>query len=130
MSLWWNCTFSMIGPEAEIKRFHDGLPGLEQAPEDDPLWHHATVTVRHIGFLCVKASRNHGGMTPEQMVHEFPSLSFVGTMSTDNSDRWWTFEGHGGETTWKEFTLEVPEYDPECDPDEYNPDELLMPASD
>jgi hypothetical protein len=33
----------VIGPADEIKRFRDGLPGLEQAAEDGPLWHSAKV---------------------------------------------------------------------------------------
>ena len=98
MSMWWDCEFCVIGPGSEIKRFSDGLPDLEQ-PWDDWLglcsgfdqlgvvregdeiddriqyliWHHATVMVRNIGFLCVKASRNHGGGIPQQMIHQFPA---------------------------------------------------------
>jgi hypothetical protein len=32
--MWWDCTFGVIGPAEEIERFHNFLPGLEQAPDD------------------------------------------------------------------------------------------------
>ena len=110
MSVWWECSFSVIGPADEIERFRQGLPGLEQTVDDGPLWHSAKVKLGNAGLLCVAASRNYGGTShAEQMVYEFPALTFVGSVSADMApDRWWAFEGRGGETTWHEFTVEPP----------------------
>jgi hypothetical protein len=46
MSMWWDCAFCVIGPADEIERFRIGLPGLEQALDDGPLWNHAHWTKR------------------------------------------------------------------------------------
>jgi hypothetical protein len=76
--------------------------GLEQAPDDGPLWHSgAKVKVSNAGFLCVDALRNYGGTSrAEQMVCEFPALTFLGSVNADMDPyRWWAFDGRGGETT-------------------------------
>jgi hypothetical protein len=98
----------VIGPVNKIERFRIGLPGLEQAPDDGPLWHYARVKVRNPGFLCVAASRNYGGTShAEQMVREFPLLSFVASVNADmDTDRLYSFEGRSGDTTWPEFMIE------------------------
>jgi hypothetical protein len=108
MSVWWECSFSVVGPADEVERFRNALPGLGQAPDDGQIWHDAKVKVSNAGFLCVEASRNYGGTSrAEQMVCEFPLLTFVGAISADMDPyRWWTFDGRGGETTWHEFTIE------------------------
>src|SRR5437764_697010 len=108
MSCWWDCTFSVIGPADQIERFRKGLPGLEQAPGDEPFWHYATVMLSDAGFLCVAAGRNYyAHHNIVQMVDEFSALTFVGSVRADmDPDTWSTFEGRSGETTWQEFTIE------------------------
>lgn len=62
-----------VGPADQIRRFRDGLPGLEQAPDDGPIWHDAKVKVSNAGFVCVEASRNYGGTSrAEQMATSSP----------------------------------------------------------
>jgi hypothetical protein len=105
MSVWWECSFSVIGAADEIERFRDSLPGLQRAPDDSPLWPFAKVKVRNAGFLSVEVSRNYGGMDhAEEMVCQFPLLTFVGSISADiDPYTWWTFDGRKGETTWHKF---------------------------
>jgi hypothetical protein len=114
MSVWWECSFCAIGPADEIERFRDSLPGLQQAPDDGWLWPFAKVKVRNAGFLCVEVSRNYGGMDhAEQMVGQFPHLTFVGSINADIDPwTWWTFDGRNGEATWHKFTAPVDETEP------------------
>ena len=75
MRLWCHCAFCVIGRPTRSSDFALGCQGLEQALDDGPLWHHAKITVRDPGFLCVAASRNYGGANhAEQMVYEFPFM--------------------------------------------------------
>ena len=105
MSARWFCIFSVIGTPEEIARFCEGLPGPQQAPDDDPLWHEVSINAQAFGFLSVTAFRRYGGYSStEQMVFEFPALSFVGSLSAD-ADPFAasTFEGRAGRTTWREW---------------------------
>jgi hypothetical protein len=74
----------LAASDGEIECFRNGLPSLEQAPDDGPLWHYAKVKVRNAGFFCVAVSRNCSGTNHvEQMVYEFPALTFVGSVNAD-----------------------------------------------
>jgi hypothetical protein len=133
MSCWWSVTFSVVGPDDEIERFREGLPELrfkfrgnmpprvESSVPDDgwrhasnflpeagsPIWHHAEVKVRTIGFLSIVAGRNYYAHAHiEQMVAEFPNLTFVGIIYTDsNEEMYWTFDGANGESAWQEHPM-------------------------
>ena len=76
MSLWYSCTFAAIGTDAEIEKLNAGC---------DTYWHDARVEKRlSPGFVQVQASRNYGAHDAiEKMVTDFPDLTFVGSLYTD-----------------------------------------------
>ena len=110
MSLWYSCTFSAIGTDAEIQKLNAACGAY---------WHHAQAVKRlSPGFLQVQASRNHSAHDAiEKMVADFPGLIFVGSLYTDqqfgnnyieqsgdvDSCEWWRFHGLNGLVGWHEM---------------------------
>jgi hypothetical protein len=94
-----------IGRADEIERFCIGLPGLEKALDEGPLWHQAKIKVRNPGFLCVAASRRGEARRADGL--RGPGLTFVGTLNADTDpDRLYSFDGRCGETTWREMAID------------------------